>query len=586
MRPFGTTIFAEMSALAVRTGAVNLGPGLPRHRRARRRCSPPRPRRCAAGTTSTRPAPASPTCAPRSPRTSAGSGASTYDPDGEVLITAGATEAIAAAILALCEPGDEVVCFEPYYDSYAASIALAGAVRRPVTLRPGDDGRYALRPRRAARRVRPAHPAGAAQLTAQPDRQGLHPRRAGADRRAVPGARRVRGHRRGLRAPRLHRRGRAAHAAGRPCPACASARCGSPRPARPSPAPAGRSAGPAARPRWSSAVDAGQAVPDLRQRRAAAAGRRGRAGLPDATSTVPRRPAGAAGPAGRRADRGRLRASCRPEGTYFVTADITAARRHATASSSAARCPSAAAWWPCRPRSSTTTRGRAAAGPVRLLQAPRGPRRGGAPAARARRAPRYGRVASERRSGGQRLASRRSMRRSATVRRDLLGRRPRPSPGPAARCPTGAAAPGRSRPSSASACGHRAGTAGRGRAGVRSADRHVDQHLRQLGHHRGELGQRPAGRRHPGHQVQPGEHAVAGGRVRRHDDVPALLAAEREPAGAQLLQHVPVADRGLDQPDARPRASPAAGRGCSSRWRPACPRSACRPPASPAPGSP
>jgi N-succinyldiaminopimelate aminotransferase len=49
---------------------------------------------------------------------------------------------VAAAILALCEAGDEVVCFEPYYDSYAASITLAGAARRPVTLRPGPDGGY------------------------------------------------------------------------------------------------------------------------------------------------------------------------------------------------------------------------------------------------------------------------------------------------------------------------------------------------------------------------------------------------------------------------------------------------------------
>ena len=69
-----------------------------------------------------------------------------YDPDGEVLITAGATEAIAASILGLCEPGDEVVCFEPYYDSYAASShwpsgppAGHAATRagRPVRLRPG-----------------------------------------------------------------------------------------------------------------------------------------------------------------------------------------------------------------------------------------------------------------------------------------------------------------------------------------------------------------------------------------------------------------------------------------------------------------
>jgi N-succinyldiaminopimelate aminotransferase len=59
-----------------------------------------------------------------------------YDPDLEVLVTAGATEAIAAAMLALVEPGDEVIAFEPYYDSYAANIAMAGGVRVPVTLRP------------------------------------------------------------------------------------------------------------------------------------------------------------------------------------------------------------------------------------------------------------------------------------------------------------------------------------------------------------------------------------------------------------------------------------------------------------------
>lgn len=57
------------------------------------------------------------------------------DPDTEVLVTVGATEAIASAILALCEPGDEVVTFEPYYDSYAACIELAGATRRTCVLR-------------------------------------------------------------------------------------------------------------------------------------------------------------------------------------------------------------------------------------------------------------------------------------------------------------------------------------------------------------------------------------------------------------------------------------------------------------------
>ena len=61
-----------------------------------------------------------------------------YDPDSEVLITAGATEAIAASLLALLEPGDEVIAFEPYYDSYVANIAMAGATRVPLTLRPPE----------------------------------------------------------------------------------------------------------------------------------------------------------------------------------------------------------------------------------------------------------------------------------------------------------------------------------------------------------------------------------------------------------------------------------------------------------------
>ena len=60
------------------------------------------------------------------------------DPDDGVVVTAGATEAIAAAILAFTDPGDEVVVLEPYYDSYTACIAMAGGVRRPVTLRPPD----------------------------------------------------------------------------------------------------------------------------------------------------------------------------------------------------------------------------------------------------------------------------------------------------------------------------------------------------------------------------------------------------------------------------------------------------------------
>jgi N-succinyldiaminopimelate aminotransferase len=144
MRPFGTTIFAEMSALAVRTGAVNLGQGFPDTD------GPAAMLDAAAaaihgGRNQYPPGPGLPelrTAVAAHQKAFWGLG---YDPDGEVLITAGATEAIAAAILALCEPGDEVVCFEPYYDSYAASIALAGAVRRPVTLR-AVDGRYTFDP--------------------------------------------------------------------------------------------------------------------------------------------------------------------------------------------------------------------------------------------------------------------------------------------------------------------------------------------------------------------------------------------------------------------------------------------------------
>jgi N-succinyldiaminopimelate aminotransferase len=145
MRPFGTTIFAEMSALAVRTGAVNLGQGFPD--------TDGPADMLAAATTALREGHNQYPPGPGIPALRAAIAAHQrrfwgldYDPDGEVLVTAGATEAVAAAILALCEPGDEVVCFEPYYDSYAASIALAGAVRRPVTLRPAGEGRYGFDP--------------------------------------------------------------------------------------------------------------------------------------------------------------------------------------------------------------------------------------------------------------------------------------------------------------------------------------------------------------------------------------------------------------------------------------------------------
>ncbi len=135
---FGTTIFAEMSALAVATGAINLGQGFPDTdgpeaireaavralRDGRGNQYPPGP-----GVPELRTA-----VADHQLRRYGLS----YDPDTEVLVTAGATEAIAGALLALVEPGDEVVALEPYYDSYAACIAMAGGRRVPVTLRPHE----------------------------------------------------------------------------------------------------------------------------------------------------------------------------------------------------------------------------------------------------------------------------------------------------------------------------------------------------------------------------------------------------------------------------------------------------------------
>jgi N-succinyldiaminopimelate aminotransferase len=75
-----------------------------------------------------------------------------YDPDTEVLVTAGATEALAGALLGLLDTGDEVVLFEPMYDSYQACIALAGAVAKPVTLRPPD---YRFDPDELSRAITP-----------------------------------------------------------------------------------------------------------------------------------------------------------------------------------------------------------------------------------------------------------------------------------------------------------------------------------------------------------------------------------------------------------------------------------------------
>jgi N-succinyldiaminopimelate aminotransferase len=137
LQGYTSTIFSEMSALALATGSINLGQGFPdtdgpeaikqaaiRAIEAGHNQYPPgngiEPLRRAIANHQKR------------------FNELDFDPDTEVLVTAGATEAIAACLLSLCEEGDEVVMFEPYYDSYAACTAMAGAQRRVVQLHAPD----------------------------------------------------------------------------------------------------------------------------------------------------------------------------------------------------------------------------------------------------------------------------------------------------------------------------------------------------------------------------------------------------------------------------------------------------------------
>lgn len=133
MRGFGETVFAEMTQRAAAAAAVNLGQGFPDSDGPREVLD------AAKGAIDSGQNQYPPGIGVPVLRHAISAHQRRFydldvDPDTEVLVTAGATEAIAATILALCEPGDEVVTFEPYYDSYAASIALAGAVRRTTPL--------------------------------------------------------------------------------------------------------------------------------------------------------------------------------------------------------------------------------------------------------------------------------------------------------------------------------------------------------------------------------------------------------------------------------------------------------------------
>ena len=130
----GTTIFAEMSALAVETGSVNLGQGFP-DTDGPAEVADAAVAAIRAGLNQYPPGPGVPEL-----RTAISAHQKRFygvdvDPGTEVVVTTGATEGVAAALLALVDQGDEVVALEPFYDSYSAGIAFAGGVRVPVLLR-------------------------------------------------------------------------------------------------------------------------------------------------------------------------------------------------------------------------------------------------------------------------------------------------------------------------------------------------------------------------------------------------------------------------------------------------------------------
>jgi aspartate/methionine/tyrosine aminotransferase len=134
LSPFGTTIFTEVSRLAAEHGAINLAQGFPdfdgpEHVKeaaiAAIRAGQGQYARMAGAAVLN-------TAVAGFLEREAGM---RVDPDSQVTITAGCTEAIAASMLGLLNPGDEVILFEPYYDSYRASVVMAGGVPRFVTLR-------------------------------------------------------------------------------------------------------------------------------------------------------------------------------------------------------------------------------------------------------------------------------------------------------------------------------------------------------------------------------------------------------------------------------------------------------------------
>ena len=137
LQGFGTTIFAEMSALAVATGSINLGQGFP-DTDAPREVLDAAIAAINSELNQYPPGPGMPVLRQAISAHQQRFYGLAYDPDTEVLVTCGATEALAGALLGLLDTGDEVVVFDPLFDSYAPCIAMAGAVAKPVPLRPPE----------------------------------------------------------------------------------------------------------------------------------------------------------------------------------------------------------------------------------------------------------------------------------------------------------------------------------------------------------------------------------------------------------------------------------------------------------------
>lgn len=142
---FGASIFAEMTALAVQTGSINLGQGFPDYNGPDVVLDVAR-QEIARGNNQYPPGIGQSDLRHAIAEHQLRFWGLQYDPDTEVLVTMGATEALAGALLGILNEGDEVVVFEPLFDTYAGCVALAGGTLSPVTLRPQADGRYGFDP--------------------------------------------------------------------------------------------------------------------------------------------------------------------------------------------------------------------------------------------------------------------------------------------------------------------------------------------------------------------------------------------------------------------------------------------------------